>query len=277
MFILGLFIFIQKVIRNFEVLFAKHTNMIKKVFLTVAIILFSLSCVQRQWTVTESSSVKIAVDSTTDAMADKSYEEWLKPYKQKIDAEMNVVIGYATETMRAHKPESLLSNFSADVYLKAASDHLETSVDIAVVNLGGLRTQVPQGNINVRKVFELMPFENELVVLWLRGDALLELLHGFAAIGGQGIAGVRMTIVDGKATDITIGGKTLQTEALYSIATNDYLAGGNDNMPQLAMYEKRNNTGLKVRNVLLNYIKSETAAGRKIESRLDGRIKEFAL
>lgn len=246
----------------------------KKYILFFLIILLTSSCVQRQWIISESTSVKIALDSATDATADNSYTEWLHPYKQKIDAEMNVVIGYAAETMRAHKPESLLSNFSADVYLKVASDYLKMPVDMSVVNLGGLRTQVPQGTITMRKVFELMPFENELVVVWIRGDKLLELLNGFAAVGGQGVAGVRMTITNGKATDITVAGKALDTQRLYSIATNDYLAGGNDNMPQLAMYEKRENTGLKVRNILLGFIKGETAAGRKIESRLDGRIRQ---
>lgn len=244
-----------------------------KILLPFILVLMSTSCVQKQWIVSESTSVKIPIDSTADKIADKAYTEWLQPYKQKIDVEMNVIIGYADETMRAHKPESLLSNFSADVYLKAASSHLNTPVDMAVVNLGGLRTQVPQGTITMRKVFELMPFENELVVVWIRGDKLLELLNGFASVGGQGVAGIRMTIANGKATDITVAGKALDMQKLYSIATNDYLAGGNDNMPQLAMYEKRENTGLKVRNVLLGFIKAETAAGRKIESRLDGRIR----
>ncbi len=245
-----------------------------KILIPFILVLLSTSCVQKQWIVSESTSVKIPIDSTADKIADKAYTEWLQPYKQKIDVEMNVIIGYAAETMRAHKPESLLSNFSADVYLKAASSHLNTPVDMAVVNLGGLRTQVPQGTITMRKVFELMPFENELVVLWLRGDKLLELLNGFASVGGQGVAGIRMTIANGKATDITVAGKALDMQQLYSIATNDYLAGGNDNMPQLATYEKRENTGIKVRNVLLGFIKAETAAGRKIESRLDGRIRQ---
>ena len=245
-----------------------------KILLPFILVLMSTSCIQKQWIVTESTSVKIPIDSTADKIADKAYTEWLQPYKQKVDAQMNEVIGYSAVTMRAHKPESLLSNFSADVYLKAASDYLKMHVDIAIVNLGGLRTQVPEGPVTVRKVFELMPFENELVVVWIRGDKLLELLNGFASVGGQGVAGVRMTIANGKATDITVAGKALDMQKLYSIATNDYLAGGNDNMPQLATYEKRENTGIKVRNVLLGFIKAETAAGRKIESRLDGRIRQ---
>jgi len=82
-----------------------------------------------------------------------------------------------------------------------------------------------------------------------------------------------MEIKDGKAVNITIDGKPLDTTKVYSIATNDYLAGGNDKMVQLAQAEKRVNTGIKVRTMLLNYIKNETKKGNKIQSKLDGRIK----
>ena len=118
-----------------------------------------------------------------------------------------------------------------------------------------------------------MPFENELVVLWLRGDLLNDLLQYFAQIGGQGVAGMRMTIEKGKAVDITIGNEPLDLKKTYTIATNDYLAGGNDKMTQLAEAEKTQFLGTKIRDVLMNYIKNETQNGREIQSNLDGRIK----
>lgn len=186
---------------------------------------------------------------------------------------MNEVIGQAAETMKGHAPESLLSNISADIYLQTATDFQGENVDIAIVNLGGLRTVVPAGDITVRKVFELMPFENELVLLWLKGDKLNELLQYFAGMGGEGVSGLRMEIKDGKAVNITINDKPLDPTKVYSIVTNDYLAGGNDKMVQLAQAEKRVNTGIKVRTMLLNYIKNETKKGNKIQSKLDGRIK----
>jgi len=231
-----------------------------------------LACSPKTWQITQATSVKIPIDNKTELTVDKNYETYLQPIKQKIDAEMNVVIGQAAETMRGYAPESLLSNFSADVYKQAATDYRKQPVDIAIVNLGGLRTDVPAGDITVRKVFELMPFENELVVLWLKGDKLLELLQFFAKVGGEGVSGLRMEIQNGTAVNISIVGKPLETEKLYSIATNDYLAGGNDKMVQLALYEKRQNTGLKIRTILLDYIKNETKKGNKIQSKLDGRI-----
>jgi 2',3'-cyclic-nucleotide 2'-phosphodiesterase (5'-nucleotidase family) len=222
--------------------------------------------------IVHAKSSKIEINNSTDSIADKNYEKYLQPFKQKIDSQMNVVIGVAAETMRGHAPESLLSNFSADVYRKAASDFLGEKVDIGIVNLGGLRTIIPAGDITVRKIFELMPFENELVILSLRGNKLNGLLQYFAGMGGEGVSGLRMEIKNKKAINITINGEPLEPEKLYNIATNDYLAGGNDNMVQLGQYEKKINTGLKIRNILLNYIKNETKNGREIRSKLDGRI-----
>lgn len=245
----------------------------KKVFLIAFIPLLLASCSTKTWTVTHATSVKIPIDNTTDALADRDYINHLQPLKQQLGVKMNVVIGQAAETMKGHAPESLLSNFSADVYRHAGSDFLGQPVDISIVNLGGLRTVIPEGNITVGKVFELMPFENELVILWLKGEKLQELIQFFARVGGEGISGIRMEINNGNAVNVTINGNAIVPEKMYSIATSDYLAGGNDKMVQLAQYEKRQNTGIKLRDILLNYIKSETAKGNKIQTKLDGRTK----
>ena len=245
---------------------------IRNVLIIAVIGVTALSCSSKTWMVTHAVSTKIAIDSTTEVLADKSYEAYLQPLKQRIDAQMNVVIGQAAKTMKGHAPESLLSNFSADVYRQAASEFLGEKVDISVVNLGGLRTVVTVGDVTVGKVFELMPFDNELVIVWLKGDKLNELLQYFAGMGGQGVSGLRMEIDDRKAIHITVGGKPLDMDKLYSIATNDYLAEGNDQMIQLAQNVKRVNTGIRVRDMLLDYIKKETTKGNKIQSKLDGRI-----
>lgn len=247
---------------------------IKQQLILGVFLLSSASCSHKMWTINGTTSTKIAIDKDTEILADKEYAAYLLPFKQKIDTEMNEVIGVAAQTMKGHAPESLLSNFSADVYRQAASEYYKGKVDIAIVNLGGLRTEIPAGDITVRKVFELMPFENELVIVWLRGDKLLALLNYFASMGGEGVSGLRMKISKKKAGNIYIDNKPIDAAKLYSIATNDYLAGGNDKMLQLAMYVKRVNTGIKIRAVLLDFIKAETKKGNMIQSKLDGRISE---
>ncbi len=242
----------------------------KGIFFLLLLVLSS--CHPRQWQIQQASSTKIAIDASTQLIADTSYINFLQPYKKQVDEQMNVVIGRAAETMRGHAPESLLSNLSADIYRRAASDYLKSEVDIAIVNLGGLRTTVPAGNITIGKVFELMPFENELVILYLSGENLNTLCQYFASMGGEGVSGLRFKIVDKKAIDIQIKGEVLDIKRIYSIATNDYLAGGNDKMEILKKHVKRTNTSIKVRNMLLDYIKAETAKGNEIKAELDGRI-----
>ncbi len=244
-----------------------------KTILTLALLAIALAaCKTTSYTLTNYSSKAIAIDASTNRLANADYLAYLQPIKQNVDAQMNVVIGQVAVDMRAHKPESLLSNFSADAYLAAARASTTEPVHIAIVNLGGLRTQVPQGDFTMRKAFELMPFENELVLLWLKGSNVLDLLNGFAAVGGQGVAGLSMTIKNELAENITIGGKALDLEATYCICTNDYLAKGNDNMPALTKHLKRVDTSIKVRDLLINHVKAETAAGRAIHPKLDGRI-----
>ena len=242
----------------------------------IFIVFLLVACQPAKWRIEQATSTKIALNADVQYLADTAYINQLQPFKKLVDAKMNVVIGRAAETMRGHAPESLLSNFSADVYRNSATVYLKSDVDIAIVNLGGLRTIIPAGDIQLRKVFELMPFENELVILWLKGDKLNELCQYFASKGGEGVSGLRFVIDNNKALDITINGRSLETDKLYSIATNDYLAGGNDKMVALASYEKRVNTGIKVRSMLLDYIKAETAIGNEIRSALDGRIVVYS-
>ena len=242
-----------------------------------SIVFFSLlllfSCTSKQWTITHSNSTYIALDSSVQYLADTAYIRFLEPYKSLLDAKMNEVIGKAEHEMRGHAPESLLSNFSADLYRNTASDYLKSTVDMAIVNLGGLRSHIPAGDITVRKIFELMPFENELVIVYLSGDKVYELCQGFAQVGGQGVSGITMQFKNKSAIDIKINNKALDRTKVYSIATNDFLAAGNDKMEELAQYSKRINTDIKIRDMLLNFVKSETSKGNLIKSALDGRVK----
>lgn len=229
------------------------------------------SCRPTQWTVTGMSGIAIPLDANVEEIADVSMKEFLAPYKELVDAQMNEVIGVAARPLLSHRPESLLSNFASDIYLKAASEYLGEQVDIAIVNFGGLRAPLPQGNITVGHIFEIMPFQNELVIVYLTGKDLLNLLQRFAAIGGQGVAGLRLGIKSGVIGHVSVRGEALKADAVYSIATNNYLAEGNDHMPELANSERQVDTGILIRDMLINHIKELNDAGRKIDSQLDGR------
>lgn len=243
----------------------------KYLFFALTSLLF-IGCTSKNWVITSAKTTKISIDSSLNSIADKDMTAFITPIKQNLDKEMNQVIGYSTSVMKAGKPESLLSNWASDVYVEAGSAFLKQPVDFAVVNLGGLRSYLPKGDLTVRNIFELMPFENELVLLWIKGDDAEKLFQIFALEGGQGISGVRFEIKDSKAYNITINGKLIDKNAVYVVATNDYLAGGNDRMTPLTNAIKKMDTGLKIRNIFMEKVVRETQKGNKIHSELDGRI-----
>ncbi len=245
----------------------------KKYLFLFVFSLLLIACSSGRWVITNTETQAIPIDATLDELADTDLKNYIVPIKEMIDKDMDQVIGYASEKMARHLPESLLSNWSADIYLQSASEFNKSQIDMAVVNMGSLRTAIEQGDITVGDIFRLMPFENELVILWLKGSEIKKLLDIFAKEGGQAVAGVSMEIKDGKAQNSKIQGKAIEDDTLYSIATNDFLAGGNDRMLPLASPEKRIDTHLKIRNILMEYVIRNTKEGKNIESKLDGRIK----
>lgn len=215
----------------------------------------------------------ISMDNRWDANPDAQAVALLKPYKAKVDSMMYEVIGVSTQTMEKGKPESELSNLVAEVLRQAAVQTQGKPADMGLVNMGGLRNILPVGNITVGTVYEILPFENSLCVVTLKGADLKELFAAIASLGGEGVSGVRMTIKDKKLVDALIGGQPVEDDKLYTVATIDYLADGNGRMNALTRGVKRDcPEGATLRGLFLNYVRQQTAAGKKITSEKDGRI-----
>ncbi len=138
------------------------------------------------------------------------------PYKKILEKDMNRVISVSEMEMTKGKPESYLTNFLGDLLLyegkKVASESgLAFSPSVSYFNYGGIRTYIPKGQITVGKIYELMPFENEMVFLELSGRQMKEFLNYMASKGGDSEGGARFTISNGKAENITLEWKTTST------------------------------------------------------------------
>lgn len=244
----------------------------KKLLYTIALALMLNGCSSKKWVLTDSTAIAIPIDSSTEELADPRMKAYLEPIKAEVEKEMNQVIAQTDEELTRGWPESLLSNWNADNYLLSATEYMGEQVDLAVVNMGSLRAPIPKGDVTVGDIFRLMPFENELVILWLTGTEIQKLFDIFALEGGQGLAGAQFGIKDKKAVNSLIQGKKIDPEKLYSVATNDFLAGGNDRMIPLTTAVKRVDTGLKIRNILMEAAVRAGQKEEKIESKLDRRI-----
>lgn len=218
----------------------------------------------------------ISMNDRWDAAPDARAVALLKPYKAKIDSMMYEVIGVSTQTMEKGKPESELSNLVAEVLRQAAVETQGKPADMGLVNMGGLRNILPAGDITVGTVYEILPFENSLCVVTLKGVYLKELLTAIASLGGEGVSGVRMKIKGQECVDALVDGQPIEDDKLYTVATIDYLADGNGSMTALTKGEKRDcPEGATLRGLFLDYVKKQTAAGHQITSEKDGRIENL--
>ncbi len=204
--------------------------------------------------------------------ADTSVENYIAPYKARLDAKMNQVIGYAPEELTRGYGESTLGNFVTDLMQQQADIYYEGTVDVAVTTYGGLRNPIPKGDITIGNIYELMPFENELVIVKVTGQTLQKLFDLAAAKRIAFISNARYTMQGGRAFDIKIGNEPLQASKIYSVAVSDYLANGGDQMVFFKEGEKALVLGITVRDAILNHIKALTAIGRPVEAKIEGRV-----
>ena len=227
-----------------------------------------------QYEVTKVEGSMITIDSVWDTHPNAKAAEILKPYKEKVDAMMYEGIGTSAMKMDKGGPESLLSNLVAGVLQQAAVQVLGKPADMGLVNMGGLRNILPEGDITVGDVFEILPFENSLCVLTMKGTDLRRLFEAIASLHGEGVSGIRLEITkDGKLLNAFVGGKPLKDDQLYTVATIDYLADGNGRMDAFLQAEKRVcPEDATLRGLFLDYVRKQTAEGKAITSKLDGRI-----
>lgn len=212
----------------------------------------------------------IAIDQTLTTPADSSYLQRLQPITDELDQLLDIQIGYAPEDMLVHAPECKMLNWASDALLaKARQYYPEQVVDFAVVNIGGMRAPWYAGPITKRHIYILMPFDNTLVVLTLKGEDVLELCQGFVKAGGEGVAGLRLQARNGELTHITIGGEELNPEAYYHVATSNYLAGGMDKMSAFTKATSCWNSDLLIRDLYMEYATEQNTITATIDGRMD--------
>lgn len=239
--------------------------------LTVALLL--TSC-HSAYEVTKVEGGTVPIDSTWDIRPDAEAMALLAPYKAKIDSMMYRVVGTAEISMDRSRPESLLSNLVADVLRESAAEVLGKPADMGLINIGGIRNSLTEGPVTTENIYEILPFENSLCVLAMKGSALKHLFENIAARRGEGVSGIRLKISeDGKLLQGTVEGKPIADDRIYTVATIDYLADGNDGMTAFLQADKREcPEGATLRGLFMKYVEAQTAAGKKITSRLEGRI-----
>lgn len=238
----------------------------KKIVLLMVMVCCLAACQKSAKVVSKTSQIHM-IDSTLDALQDTQYVAYLKPIKTDLENKLSEVIGYTLEPLGVFQPECPMLNWATDALLYMAKKYCPDKVDIAVVNIGGMRCSWGQGDITIKHVFELMPFDNELVVLTLTGQDILDLCQVFAKTGGEGAAGMQIAVRNG-VVDAKINNKMIDPSKTYLVATSDYLSQGNDYMTPLTKSSYVWKSNMKIRDLYLEYIKEK----KLVEAVVDGRF-----
>lgn len=195
-----------------------------------------------------------------------------------LDAQPNMarvkdVIAYSTEAMEAHRPESALSNWFIDLLMKKTAQYSGRHVDVGITNFGGIRIDMPQGDVILDDMLSMFPFSNQLVYLEIKGSDLRNIFERMAAGRFEVLGGVRIVAQKDKIVSVEVGGEPLDDEKVYGMATISFLLNGGDG---LALQENALSVkvfeDIDIIDAVLEHVREETAAGRPIEYSKDGRV-----
>lgn len=188
-------------------------------------------------------------------------------------ARVKEVIGYSPVAMTTHRPESGLSNMAVDVIMDKIARLTGKEVHMGVTNFGGIRANMPEGNILLDDMLSMFPFKNYVVYVEHKGSTIRKMIEEMASGYFHVLGGVNIIVEDGKLVKTEVGGKPLDDNKTYGIATISFLLDGGDGLAlrndAVSMIEFPE---VDIIDAILEYVYAETAAGRPIEYKEDGRI-----
>ena len=243
--------------RKFDII--KHYFFI--FFITLS---FLVSCTSAKYRLTKERTKNIPI--TESIFQKTNRDNVITPYRERIKAEMSTVLAENARDLVKDRKTTLLntgiSNFMADATFEIVSESYKKrtgkEIDFVMLNWGGIRSDLPKGPITMESAFNLMPFENEVVVLTMPGSKVKKLatylIHHRAPHPLSKQVSLQIT-KDGKITHFTINGKPFDPNKTYVVVTSDYLYNGGDQMYFFKDALNADKIDYKLRNVLIDYFK----------------------
>ncbi len=216
----------------------------------------------------------MVLDSTLTQ--DSSSLAVIAPYKNSLDIEMNEIIAYSDIDITKNQPEGLLNNFISDLLLYMCNTKYalnNAQYDVAILNNGGLRSAIPRGLVTIGDIYNLMPFENSVVVITISAESFVEMVKYIISTGGIPFAGMRIVSRQQKLESLTINGQQVDMTRKYTVVTSDYLAQGGDKMSFFNNPVEVKNLSISVRDLIIEYLREQNNKGISLHPELDGRIR----
>ncbi|MEW5803301.1 MAG: 5'-nucleotidase C-terminal domain-containing protein [bacterium] len=207
---------------------------------------------------------------------DRELQSLLGPYADNLNPILSEIIGHAEGRFLNRtgiEEETALGDIIADSMLWYAK---EAGADFAIQNGGGIRADLPQGQVARSLIHEILPFDNSIIILTLQGCDMQSLFDYMATTCGRGAfpqvsVGVSFTInkIAARAENILINGKPIDPDRLYRVVTNSYLAAGGDGYKIFQKAIDRYDTSVFIKDAVIEYIEY---LGGRISPTVRGRI-----
>lgn len=202
----------------------------------------------------------LPINKRLDTPETKPVADIIAPYRAGVDSLMQVPVAKSAIAMtRSSIPQI---NWASDMVFDL-SRQMADGIDFAIVNKGGLRRDTPKGTITEGQIKTLMPFNNKIVIIDIKGSDLMGAFRQMAKTGGNGISknvAVRYKKSANStemptSVEVTVDGKPLDMDKTYRVATIDYLAGGGDYMETLRNHTPVTQSSDVLYNDVLKYLR----------------------
>lgn len=245
----------------------------KNKFLLIGIALVSLTACRTASLQVANVQTQKNISINNELKNDEEFVKVITPYKQKLDAEMSQKISHTNVDLTKQGDNSNLGNLLADYTFDGANEwakiNLKRNIDAALINIGGIRTTIGKGNILLKSVFEVMPFENEVIIVKMKGTDLQGLFDYYAKTQvNNPVSHLYIETNNGQISKTLINGKPVNPAQDYYIATSDYLALGGDNMKFFSKGESIS-TGIKLRDLFIDYFRKNPEVVPNTDIRLN--------
>jgi 2',3'-cyclic-nucleotide 2'-phosphodiesterase (5'-nucleotidase family) len=191
-------------------------------------------------------------------------ESYIAPYREHIKKDLDSVLAFSPEILDKSKGkwQTSIGNLLAQVVYENGNPIFQKrqnkSIDFCLLNHGGIRSIIPQGNVTTRTAFEVMPFENSLFVVGIKGSKVREMANYLMTEKKpHPLYGIKIFVNKDnlEVKKIEINGKPVEEDKIYYVATSDYLSNGGDNMIFFKESELKFDMDYKLRNMLIDYFK----------------------
>lgn len=248
-------------------------NMKINPFFIFFFVLIIFSCKKEHYNLNKIEGKLIPITDTLDS--NPEIEAYVKPFREHVENDLDNVLSYSYKTYSKTDGEfnTAIGNFMADAVYEQANPIFKSrtgkDIDLVILNHGGIRSIISKGNITTRTAYEIMPFENSIVVVALKGKNIHGLVNYLVeAKSAHPVSKLKLKIdKDFNVIEALVNNEEIDTSKTYFVATNDYLYSGGGNMTFFKPNDSLYDLNYKIRNALIDYFKKTDTIKPVIDDR----------